>query len=71
MVADYFRWEELRAWAQDKVRLESEEDSVFFVLLLAKMAKIDSEIKQPRSFSMQRGTLQDMYPDLPFDGEDF
>lgn len=70
MIADLYKWQELRAWAEDKVRLESEENSVFFVLLLSKMSQIDSANNGPR-FSIQRGSLQDMYPDHPFDGEDF
>ena len=71
MVVDYMKWQELKAWAQDRVRLGSEEDSVFFVLLLSKMDQIDSASNHPRSFSMQRGTLQETYPDQPFDGEDY
>ena len=70
MVSDFFKWEELRVWAHDKSRLGSEEDSVFFMILLSKMSQIDSKNKRTK-FSMQRGTLQDMYPDMPFDGEDF
>lgn len=69
MVADYFKWEELRAWAHDKARLGSEEDSVFFMILLSKMSQIDSENKRTR-FSMNRVSLRDTYQEIPFDGED-
>ena len=69
-MSDYFKWQELRAWAEDKARLESNEDSVFFVLLLSKMSQIDSASKNTRRFSMQR-SLQEIYPDTPFDGEEW
>lgn len=70
MINDIYKWQELRAWAEDKVRLESDEDSVFFVLLLSKMKQIDSASGRDVPL-IRRGTLQDMYPDLPFDGEDW
>jgi len=69
MISDYLKWEELRAWAKDKSMLGSEEDSVFFTILLSKMSQIDS--KNHRSSYIQRGSLREMYPDTPFDGEDY
>ncbi len=70
MLTDYTKWQELRAWAEDKVRLETQENAVFFVLLLSKMSQLDTA-NHWSTLPISRGPLQDMYPDTPFDGEDY
>ena len=70
MISDLNKWQELRAWADDKVRLESNEDAVFFVLLLSKMAQLDSIRGRP--FPLTRpASFKEMYPDTPYDGEEW